>query len=111
HPDADFRYSGALAASVYALNALWTVDRAGHRQLTERRSAAVRRDLQALQRWSDRYSGRVSRVSRSVNNAYLRSQGQAEGVRSYGRMVDLLVAERRARPSGPEARDSLRGGT
>jgi len=95
HPDADFRYSGALAASVYALNALWTVDRAGHRQLTERRSAAVRRDLQALQRWSDRYSGRVSRVSRSVNNAYLRSQGQAEGVRSYGRMVDLLIAERR----------------
>ena len=61
------------------------------------RSAAVRRDLQALQEWSDRYSGRVSRVSRSINNAYLRSQGQAEGVRSYGRMVDLLIAERRAR--------------
>jgi hypothetical protein len=32
-----------------------------------------------------------------VNNAYLRSQGQKEGVRTYGRMVDLLLAERRPR--------------
>jgi hypothetical protein len=31
-----------------------------------------------------------------VNDAYLKSQGQAQGVRSYGRMVDLLLAERRA---------------
>jgi hypothetical protein len=100
HPDPDFRYSGVLAASVYALNALAAADRAAYRELAERRSAAVRRDLQALQEWSDRYHGPVARLSRSVNNAYLRSQGQAEGVRSYGRMVDLLIAERRARPPG-----------
>ena len=100
HPDQDFRYSGVLAASVYALNALAGVDRTGHRDVAGRRSAAVRRDLQALQAWSDRYSGRLSRVSRKVNNAYLRSQGQPEGVRSYGRMVDLLIAERRARSLG-----------
>jgi hypothetical protein len=107
HPDADFRYSGVLAASVYVLNALWGVDRPAHRDLAGRRSAAVLRDLRALQEWSDRYSGRVSRASRSINNAYLRSQGQAEGVRSYGRMVDLLVAERRARSSRFEGRDTL----
>jgi hypothetical protein len=103
HPDVDFRYSGVLAASVYALNALATADRAAHRQVADRRSAAVRRDLKALQDWSDRYSGRVSRASRSINNAYLRSQGQAEGVRSYGRMVDLLIAERRPRSAGHPA--------
>jgi hypothetical protein len=33
-----------------------------------------------------------------VNNAYLKTQGQKEGVRSYGRMVDLLIAEERPRP-------------
>jgi uncharacterized protein DUF3810 len=110
HPDADFRYSGVLAASIYALNALGGVDRAGHRELQDRRSPAVRRDLRALQEWSDRYSGRISRASRSINNAYLRSQGQAEGVRSYGRMVDLLVAERRARSGGSGPRDNLGGG-
>jgi uncharacterized protein DUF3810 len=107
HPDADFRYSGALAASVYALHALAGVDRPAHRELARRRSPAVERDLRAMEDWAARHRGRVARVSRSVNNAYLRSQGQAEGVRSYGRMVDLLIAERRPRASAPLPRGSL----
>jgi hypothetical protein len=32
-----------------------------------------------------------------VNDTYLKAQGQTQGVRSYGRMVDLLLAERRAK--------------
>jgi hypothetical protein len=109
HPDADFRYSGALAASVYALNALAGVDRPLHQELSRRRSPAVARDLRALQEWADRHRGPAQRVSRSVNDAYLRSQGQDEGVRSYGRMVDLLIAERRPPASGPRPRGSLGG--
>jgi hypothetical protein len=38
---------------------------------------------------------RLGEVQDRVNDAYLKSQGQREGVRSYGRMVDLLVGERR----------------
>jgi hypothetical protein len=100
HPDADFQYSGALGASIYASNALFDVDRRAHRQVIGARSAAVQRDIEALRAWSDRYKGRAAAVSRSINNAYLRSQGQGEGVRSYGRMVDLLIAERRPRAEG-----------
>jgi len=107
HPDGDFRYSGALAASVYALNALARVDPPAHRELVRRRAPAVERDLRALEEWSARHRGRVARASRSVNDAYLRSQGQPEGVRSYGRMVDLLIAERRARSAAPVPRGSL----
>ena len=99
HPDPDFRYSGVLAASIYALNALASADPLAHREVAGRRSAAVRRDLKALQDWCDRYRGRLSRASRRVNDAYRRAQGQEQGVRSYGRMVDLLIAERRARSS------------
>jgi hypothetical protein len=47
--------------------------------------------------WAERYRGPAERVSQAVNNAYLKTQGQREGVRSYGRMVDLLIAEERAR--------------
>jgi hypothetical protein len=97
HPDADFRYSAALGASVYAMNALARVDREGYARLDARRSAGVRRDLDALVAWAERYHGPVERASRAVNNAYLKSQGVREGVRSYGRMVDLLIAERRPR--------------
>jgi hypothetical protein len=97
HPDADFRYSGALAASVYVVDAVASNDEIQARELHLRRSEAVRRDLQAIREWSERHEGRLSRVSTRVNDAYLRSQGQREGIRSYGRFVDLLVAEQRAR--------------
>ena len=100
HPDADFRYSGLLAASVYAMNALVRVDRAAHADLEARRAPGVRRDLEALVAWAERYRGPAERVSRKVNDAYLKSQGQKEGVRSYGRMVDLLIAEERSRLTG-----------
>ncbi len=39
----------------------------------------------------------------SVNDTYLRSTGSAEGVRSYGRMLDGLVAEWREREAVPVA--------
>ncbi len=97
HPDGDFRYSGLLAASIYAMNALARVDRDGHARLEAGRSPGVRRDLAALVAWAERYRGPAERVSQAVNNAYLKSQGQKEGVRSYGRMVDLLIAEQRPR--------------
>jgi hypothetical protein len=97
HPDSDFRYSGLLAASVYAMNELARADREGHVRLDARRAPGVRRDIAALVAWAERYRGPAERVSKAVNNAYLKTQGQKEGVRSYGRMVDLLIAEERSR--------------
>jgi hypothetical protein len=96
HRDGDFRYSGTLAATAYVLGALASVDETKARELQDRRTAGVRRDVAALDEWSVRHEGRLSRASRRVNDAYLRSQGEREGLRSYGRFVDLLVAERRA---------------
>jgi hypothetical protein len=95
HPDQDFRYSGSLVASAYLMGALAEVDPAAARRLQARRSPGVRRDLEALRAWSERYRGRVEAASQRVNDAYLRSQGQKDGIRSYGRMVDLLVADHR----------------
>ncbi len=45
--------------------------------------------------WSKKKSRVASRAVGAVNNTYLKSQGHAGGVASYGRMVDLLVAELR----------------
>jgi hypothetical protein len=96
HPDATARYSSALEASLYALAALRAVDPAAHAALSARRGPAVKRDLEALEQWRRKYESRASAVHERVNDAYLRAQGQ-DGVTSYGRMVDLLLAERRAR--------------
>lgn len=97
HPDLEFRYSGALLAGFYALAALDSVDRPAAREIERLRSEPVRRDIAAIVAWSARYEGPLRQAGERVNDAYLRSQGAREGVRSYGRMVDLLLAERRAR--------------
>jgi hypothetical protein len=94
HPDPAARYSAALEGSLYALAALRAVDPAAHQALQSRRGPAVKRDLDALEAWRRRYKGRAADVHEKVNDAYLRAQG-TEGVTSYGRMVDLLLAERR----------------
>lgn len=96
HPDQDMRYAGALAASRYAMAALDGVDRQVLRTIAGRRVPAVRRDLEAIAEWSRHYRSRAADVSSAVNDAYLRAQGERRGVASYGRMVDLLMAERRA---------------
>jgi uncharacterized protein DUF3810 len=97
HPAAEFRYSGALISSTYVQAALASVDRPAAVALEGSRTAATRRDLRAMAEWSKRYRSRLTDVSERVNDTYLRSQGQPLGVRSYGAMVDLLLAERRAR--------------
>ncbi len=95
HPAPEFRYSGALLSSTYVQAALARVDRPGALALEANRGPGVRRDLRALAEWSRRYRSRLTEVSNRVNDTYLRSQGQELGVRSYGAMVDLLLAERR----------------
>jgi len=58
----------------------------------------LRRDIDAaIAFWVPRSAAQraVRSVSTKVNDTYLKSQGQRHGVASYGRMVDLLLAQRR----------------
>ena len=96
HPDRDFQYSGTFRAALYALGALAQADRASYTRVRGTVTAPLGRDLAALAAWHRRYESRLGQVQERVNDAYLKTQGQADGVRSYGRMVDLLLAERRA---------------
>jgi Protein of unknown function (DUF3810) len=107
HPDRDFRYSGTLNAALYALGALARADRAAYGSLRAEISPATRRDLAALAAWRSRYESRVGEVQDHINDVYLKTQGQAAGLQSYGRMVDLLLAERRA--AVRRAQDGARG--
>ncbi|HYU41117.1 MAG TPA: DUF3810 domain-containing protein [Vicinamibacteria bacterium] len=100
HPDRDFQYSGVFRASLYALAALAHVDGEAYGRLRGGLSDALRRDLAALAAWHLRYASRLSDVQERVNDTYLKTQGQAQGVQSYGQVVDLLLAERRTAAAG-----------
>jgi hypothetical protein len=102
HAAADFRYSGALMASLHAVAALAARDQEAAKRVVAARSPAVVRDVAAIRAWQMRYEGALSRLGDRVNDSYLRSQGDPRGLHSYGRMVDLLLAARRARSARPD---------
>jgi hypothetical protein len=91
--NSDLHYSGLLSAISYVLNALYDEIRIEeYRELYQELPAQVQRDLQQrFAYWQD-FSGPVAEVSRSVNDIYLKANDQSEGVKSYGHMVDLLLA-------------------
>ncbi len=91
------RISGLALALVHVHGALRRADPALQRDCALALGPSVVSLLEERARfWRSARVESAGRVATAVNDAYLRSQGQ-EGVASYGRMVDLLVAERRAR--------------
>ncbi len=89
----EFRYSGTMLALVYAGNQLYRVDQDRYRELIQSYSEGVRLDLTVDSAYWRQFDDTViSTVSNSVNDAYLKANDQHDGVQSYGRMVDLLLA-------------------
>lgn len=92
--DVYVRYSGQLLALIYAGNALNEADPARYRQVwQECYTPGVISDLAAYNAAWEPYEGQAAEVHERVNDAYLKANNQSDGVRSYGRMVDLLIAQ------------------
>lgn len=95
HPDINFQYSGTLSALSYSFNALRKNDPENYKKLILTCSSGVLNDIKYNQEFWDRYSGPVEKVGDKINDTYLKSQNQQSGTKSYGAMVDLLLAEYR----------------
>lgn len=93
--DKDFNYSGALSAFIYSINALEQADPERAATVYPHISDAVWRDLNANTTYWQQFETPLAEVSSNVNSAYLQANGTEDGVQSYGRMVDLLLAWRR----------------
>lgn len=92
HPDVDFQYSGYLNALSYVNRALALVDRETLITLNEKLSDGVRRDLNDQRDYWKQYEGKVEETFIQMNQTYLKLNGVNDGVQSYGRVVDLLLA-------------------
>lgn len=93
----EFEYSGVMLALIHAQNRLYSADRTLYSEQASRLSDGVRRDFAYNNVYWARFEGPVAEVSTAVNNTYLQLNAQSDGVQSYGRMVDLLLADYRAR--------------
>jgi len=93
----DFNYSAVYVAISYTLNALrGSVSPEQYNELFSMLPEQLRRDFAAAHAYWQAFQGPAADLSVRVNDAYLRINQQEDGVQSYGRMVDLLLAYYRA---------------
>lgn len=87
-------YSGTMLALTYASNALYKSAPALYRQVHSLYGEGLRRDLAANAAYWQAYEGKpASEFGEKMNDAYLKANNQTAGTKSYGEMVDLLLAE------------------
>lgn len=90
--DVRLQYSAWFNAYIYVSNALYRQDREASAALAQTLCDPVRHDIQVLNASLARFEGPLNRAGNAINNAYIKSTGQPDGVRSYGKVVDLLLA-------------------
>ena len=91
----EFRYSGTMLALAHTLNAAANVlTTEEYASLWQLMTPEVDADFVYSRQFWDNYRGPVKQASEHINDIYLKMNNQQEGIASYGRMVDLLLAER-----------------
>lgn len=89
--EAEFRYSGSLRGWISCMNVLYRADYEKWAALRVQLNPLVEYDLAANKAYWDKYEGKVAETAEKINDGYLKVNGQADGVKSYGRMSDLIV--------------------
>lgn len=98
--DVYLNYSGTMLAFLHSTNALYAQDPERYFAVAALLSDEVLLDISGYRAYYDAYDTDFGDFSTSVNDSYLKSNNQTDGVNSYGRMVDLLIADYNARHEG-----------
>ncbi|MBQ5972976.1 MAG: DUF3810 domain-containing protein [Oscillospiraceae bacterium] len=100
--DADeplLRYNAYLTALRYVMSQLNGADRDAYARVYSLFGDEIRADNAEYSVYWSQFQSKAAEVSEKTNNAYLTVNGQSDGVKSYGRMVDLLLAWAERRPA------------
>ena len=93
----DFIYSGYMLAYIYASNQLYNEDMELYSRIIDKLSDGVKLDLNANHIYWKQFDtptgNKIANVSNKLNDTYLNINGQEQGTKSYGMVVDLLIAE------------------
>lgn len=91
------KYSGCMLAFVHSVNALYDSDKEKYNEVFSHLSEKVIADLNANSEYWAAYEAPAAEAAASVNDFYLKANSQEDGTKSYGRMVDLLLAYARSK--------------
>lgn len=89
----ELRYSSTMLALVISGNALYKQSPDLYFQIRALYSQGVLNDIYANSSYWQQYEDTaIATMSNRINDSYLKANAQADGVKSYGRMLDLLLA-------------------
>ena len=92
----ELQYSGLMEALILTGNAMYGKNPDLYYEVRAQYDDGVNRDLAANSAyWAQFHNTKVSNTTEKLNDTYLKANNQSDGVQSYGRMVDLLLAEYR----------------
>ena len=90
--DPSIAYSGTMSALIYCANQLYKCDVDKYKALYATYSGGMVRDLEDYSAYWDEFEGPVEEKFDSLNDSYLKFNAQETGIKSYGMMVDLMLA-------------------
>lgn len=91
--DPYIKYSAYTNMYEYITNALYSADRTMYAQVVGHADYKFRNEMVAFSVFFEKYrNSAASEVSDAINDTYLKIQGQSQGSKSYGIVVDLAVA-------------------
>ena len=94
----ELEYSGYMLALTYSANQLYADSKDRWMNVRALYSDGMVADMvEHSEYWKQFEDTVASEIGETMNNTYLKANRQTDGTKSYGRMVDLLLAERRAR--------------
>jgi hypothetical protein len=98
----ELQYSSTMLAMIISGNALYDHCPELYFKVRKEYSDGVVKDIRAnSEYWQQFRDTVVSTVSNKINDTYLKVNAQTDGVKSYGRMLDLLLAKYRNEVNNP----------
>lgn len=96
--DPRVRYAAELTYLRYLRAAIFRRDRVAFAGLSPKLSERVSLDLREIRAAQDRFEEIAPAARDAIYDGYLKTQGVQDGLSSYGRIIDHVVAGRRVRP-------------
>ena len=91
--DPYIRYSGYLNMYEYTQTALYSADKKAYSKVYSQLCSEAKYDMESYRVFFMQYKdSKAADVADKLNDAFLKGNGQEEGTRSYGLVVDLAVA-------------------
>ncbi|MBO4872403.1 MAG: DUF3810 domain-containing protein [Lachnospiraceae bacterium] len=90
--ETDMRYGGYVLGYLYASNALYGADYDLWAKVRGKLEDIISVDLAENSRYWAQYQTKLAEIKDKVNDAQLKFNHQEDGVKSYGRVVDLMLS-------------------